>query len=150
MTADDTTLYRGRLPHWRVSGAVYFVTWRLAKAQPELSPDERDLVVAALRNFQGQRYRLIAYVVMNDHVHVVVVPNTGYGLTAIVQSWKSYTTNAIQRGFGRKGRVWQREYFDRVIRDEEELSNRLAYILGNPGKRWPDIENCSWVWVDGV
>jgi REP element-mobilizing transposase RayT len=107
MTADDTTLYRGRLPHWRVSGAIYFVTWRVAKGQSELSPDERDLVVAALRNFGGQRYRLIGYVVMNDHVHVVVEPSTGHNLTKIVQSWKSYTTNRMQRSCGRKGRVWR-------------------------------------------
>ncbi len=114
---------------------MYFVTWRLAGTQSELSPDEKDLVVAALRNFDGQRYRITGYVVMNDHVHVVVEPQTGYHLTAIVQSWKSYTANRMQRRCGRTGRVWQREYFDRVIRDDEELSNRLTYILGNPGKR---------------
>jgi REP element-mobilizing transposase RayT len=144
MTADDTTLYRGRLPHWRVSGAIYFVTWRLAKGQSELSPEERDLVVATLRNFDAQRYRLTGYVVMNDHLHVVVEPSTGHNLTAIVQSWKSYTTNRMQRSCGRTGRIWQREYFDRVIRDDEELRNRLAYILGNPGTRWQEIEDYSW------
>jgi hypothetical protein len=97
----------------------------------------------------SQRYRLIGYAVMNDHVHVVVEPSMGYDLTAIVQSWKSYTTIRVLRSFGRKGRIWQREYFDRVIRDDEELRNRLAYILGNPGTRWPDIEDYSWVWVEG-
>jgi REP element-mobilizing transposase RayT len=122
----------------------------VAKGQSELSPDERDIVVATLRNFEGQRYRLIGYVVMNDHLHVVVEPSTGYDLTAIVQSWKSYTTNRMQRSCGRKGRVWQREYFDRVIRDDDELNNRLAYILRNPSERWPDIQEYSWAWVDGV
>ena len=58
--------------------------------------------------------------------------------------------NRLPRGFGRTGRVWQREYFDRVIRDDEELGSRLAYIPGNPGKRWPDIEVYSWVWVEAV
>jgi putative transposase len=87
---------------------------------------------------------------MNDHVHVVVKPAAGYHLTAIVQSWKSYTANRLQRAFRRTGRVWQRESFDRVIRDNEELSDRLAYIMGNPGKRWPDIEGYSWVWVAGL
>ena len=56
---------------------------------------------------------------MNDHVHVVVKPAADYNLTAIVQSWKSYTTNRLQRAHGRSGRVWQREYFDRIIRDDE-------------------------------
>ena len=114
---------------------MYFVTWRLVKNSPELSAEERELVVAALRNFDLQRYELIGYVVMNDHVQVVVKPAADYNLTAIVQSWKSYTTNRLQRAHGRSGRVWQREYFDRIIRDDEELSGRLEYILGNPGKR---------------
>jgi putative transposase len=129
---------------------VYFVTWRLAPSQPELSTDERDVVKAALRNFDSQRYELFGYVVMNDHVHVVVKPSTGYDLTAIVQSWKSYTANRLQRAYGREGQVWQREYFDRVIRDAQEMADRLAYILGNPGKRWPDIDDYSWVWVAGL
>jgi hypothetical protein len=55
----------------------------------------------------SQRYRLIGYAVMNDHVHVVVEPSTGHNLTKIVQSWKSYTTNRMQRSCGRKGRVWR-------------------------------------------
>ncbi len=73
--------------------------------QPDRSPGERDLVVAAIRNFDTQRYRLAAYVVMNDHVHVMVKPLDDHRLTAIVQSWKSYTSNRMQRGFGRMGAV---------------------------------------------
>jgi putative transposase len=143
-------MYRRRLPHWRTADAIYFVTWRLDRTQSELSANERDLVTATLRHFDSQRYELLGYVVMNDHVHVVVKPATGHDLTAIVQSWKSYTANRLQRAYGRTGRVWQREYLDRVIRDAEELSDRLAYIAGNPGKRWPDIERYSWVWVAGL
>jgi REP element-mobilizing transposase RayT len=150
MSADDAAVYTRRLPHWRAADAVYFVTWRLAQTQPELSADEKDLVIGALRNFDSQRYELLGYVVMSDHVHVVVKPATGHDLSAIVQSWKSYTANRLQRAHERTGRVWQREYFDRVVRDAEELSNRLAYIVGNPGKRWPDIEGYSWVWVAGL
>ena len=149
MATDDATLYRRRLPHWRAADAVYFVTWRLSKTQSDLSANERDLLVTALRQFDLQRYQLIGYVVMNDHVHVAVKPAIDHDLTTIVQSWKSYTANRMQRIFGRTGRVWQREYFDRVILDDEELHDRLAYIVGNPGKRWPDIEEYSWVWVAG-
>ena len=116
-------MYRRRLPHWRTADAIYFVTWRLDRTQSELSANERDLVTATLRHFDSQRYELLGYVVMNDHVHVVVKPATGHDLTAIVQSWKSYTANRLQRAYGRTGRVWQREYLDRVIRDAEELSD---------------------------
>lgn len=147
VVADNATAYRRRLPHWRAAEAVYFVTWRLHKAQSELTADERAIVAAALHNFDNLRYRLMGYVVMNDHVHVVVEPYNGHGLTAIVQSWKSYTANRLQRSHARDGGVWQREYFDRVIRDEDELYEKLDYIRDNPQKRWPDIENYPWVWV---
>jgi putative transposase len=112
---------------------MYFVTWCLDQAQPELTADEKDLVVGALRHFDAQRYKLIGYVVMNDHVHVVASPGAGQSLTAIIHSWTSYTANRMQRMYGRTSRVWQREYFDRVICDDRELNDHLEYILGNPG-----------------
>ena len=48
---------------------TYFVTWRLGRGRRELEASERELVVAAMKSFDGQRYQLAAYVVMDDHVH---------------------------------------------------------------------------------
>lgn len=104
---DELFIYRRYLPHWRVAGALYFVTWRLIPKIQDLTPDERNVVVAALRHFSGSRYRLLAYVVMNDHVHVLVEPYT-HALQSIVHTWKSFTTKSLQR-CGRHGRVWQPE-----------------------------------------
>ena len=66
--------YRRRLPHWRLKGAAYFVTWRRNRSQLDLTPAERSTIVAALRYSDGERYNLDGYVVMNDHVHVLVSP----------------------------------------------------------------------------
>lgn len=74
MEPRELTAYRRKLPHLRMQGSVYFVTWRLAKTQPALHPEEKTSVVAAIRHFDGLRYELIAYVVMDDHVHVLVLP----------------------------------------------------------------------------
>lgn len=87
--------YRSRLPHVRIQGATYFVTWRLQKAQAELSEVERALVAESLRHFDGRRYLLHAYVVMNDHVHVLVEPRAAFRLESIVQSWKSFSAKRI-------------------------------------------------------
>src|ERR1700674_4018866 len=121
MPNDPLSMYRRRLPHLRLEGATYFVTWRLRKEQIDLSGGERETVAGALRHFDAERYQLIGFVVMNDHVHVVVTPLGTHRLDAIVQSWKSYTANRLQRSHQREGAVWQHEYFDRVIRDEGEL-----------------------------
>ncbi len=79
-------LYRRRLPHWRDDDVIYFVTWRLSQRQPELDASERELVASALKHFDGQRYQLAAYVVMNDHVHVLATPLGMYALGDILHS----------------------------------------------------------------
>jgi putative transposase len=145
MKTPTLTTYKGRLPHWRMDGSTYFVTWRLATSREPLTGSERTLVVDAIKYFQGTRYNWIAYVVMDDHAHVVVTPTHGFSLQQIVHTWKSFTANRHQRDFRRIGAVWQREYFDRIIRDERELIQKVNYILGNPVKRWPDIEEYEWV-----
>ena len=108
------------------------------------------MVVEALRHFDGRRYELCALVVMNDHVHVVVRPLSTNQLEKIIWSWKSYTANQFQRKMWRAGRVWQDEYFDRVVRDEAELFEKVNYILKNPWKRWPEAIEYPWVWAEGI
>jgi REP element-mobilizing transposase RayT len=144
-----SNFYRRRLPHLRVEGAIYFVTWRVHGDQPDLSEAERDGVIEAVRHFDGARYALHAYVVMNDHVHVIVEPHTAFRLQAIVQAWKSFTANRFQREQGREGAIWQDEYFDRVIRDEAEYEQKRDYILANPFRRWPEVGAYRWQWVLG-
>ena len=78
--------YRRKLPHWRVDDVTYFVTWRLASGQHELDTWERDLVVNAMKRFDGERYQLVAYVVMDDHVHALITPLTTYRLQDILHS----------------------------------------------------------------
>ncbi len=143
--SDSLSVYRRRLPHWRKQGATYFVTWRLNPLQADLETKERELVLRSLRHFDDQRYEMLAYVVMNDHVHTLVTPWEAHPLEAIVHGWKSYTANQMRRVYQRHGRIWQDEYFDRLIRDEHELLQTVGYILNNPMRRWPDWKDYPWV-----
>src|SRR5581483_9153639 len=128
-------LYRRHLPHWRLDHATYFVTWRLAKGQPELDSTERALVTSAIKKFDRQRYELSAYVVMDDHIHVLLSPIEPHELKDILHTWKSYTARQMQLDHKRSGAIWQNEYFDRIIRDEREFTQKSDYIMGNPQKR---------------
>jgi REP element-mobilizing transposase RayT len=141
----ESSLYRRNLPHVRSEGATYFVTWRIASAQIELDEASREIVAQALRHFDGARYQLLAYVVMNDHVHTIVTPAADMRLQDILHSWKSFSAHRLQRGRGRTGKVWQDESFDRVIRDDWELLEKLTYVASNPSKRWPGIETYRWM-----
>jgi REP element-mobilizing transposase RayT len=110
-------------------------------------PEERTVVFTALRHFHGQRYELIAAVVMDDHIHVLVRPEPPYELQRILHSWKSFTANQLQRQFGRVGWIWQAEYYDRIMRSEDELLETVPYLADNPRERWPDLEDYPWLIV---
>ena len=172
------------LPHWRQSGATYFVTFRLGdslpseklrqwqeqleewnEAHPEphsveelaeyherfgvrfqewldaghgdcllKSPEVATIVESALQHFDGERYVLGHYVVMPNHVHVIVTPLIGHRLRDITHSWKSFTAHEINHALGREGRLWQTESFDTIVRSEVQLDKFAAYIRENPAK----------------
>ena len=92
------------------------------------------LVEEALLHFDGQRYRLIAWCVMPNHVHGLIETWENWPLANIVHSWKSYTAHEANQALGRSGTFWFREYHDRFIRDERHLANAVEYIERNPVK----------------
>ena len=100
-------------------------------------PDAADLVVDTWRHFAGRRYDLIAWVVMPNHVHVLIRAYDEVALGTIVQSWKSYTgrriaaMTATSEGGGAGG-VWMRDYWDQFVRDERHFAAAVDYIHRNP------------------
>lgn len=90
------------------------------------------VVEEALFYFDQQRYRLLAWCVMPNHVHVLFEIRRGFSLPSIVHSWKSYTANEANKLLNRRGEFWQREYFDRYIRNVEHYEAIVAYIEENP------------------
>ena len=90
------------------------------------------IVVKALRRFDGERYVVDAFVVMPNHVHVLVQPAKGQALADILHSWKSFSAKAINQLLGRSGPAWQEESYDRIVRDWNELARYRDYIVRNP------------------
>ena len=151
---------RGYLPHLDSPEMVQFVTFRLAdslpaavrsmladpRAQSEFDavldsghgecwlarPEIAGLVEEALLHFDGVRYRVLAWCVMPNHVHVVIETVVSHGLSAVVQSWKGYTASIANRLLGRSGVFWHRDYFDRYMRDDQHLKTTVSYVERNP------------------
>jgi REP element-mobilizing transposase RayT len=96
--------------------------------------DISDIVENALLHGDAKRYRLLAWCVMPNHIHVLVETNYVYPVPKIIQGWKSYTSRLINQHLVRSGAVWMRDYFDRYIRDDHHLAAVIAYIHGNPVK----------------
>jgi REP element-mobilizing transposase RayT len=91
-----------------------------------------EVVANALKHFDGTRYRLFAWCVMPNHVHTVVQPLTGHGLSSVLHSWKSFTANQVNRLLGRSGKLWQAESYDHLIRDEQDFAHHVWYVRNNP------------------
>lgn len=96
--------------------------------------ENAQLMADALLHFQEERYVVNCYVVMPNHVHVVVRPLDGFELEDILGSWKGYVGAEINRRLIRHGTLWQDESYDRIIRDEEHLYRVVQYMGRNPDK----------------
>jgi HsdR family type I site-specific deoxyribonuclease len=95
-------------------------------------PQIAKIVDEAIRHFGGQRYDLDEYVIMPNHVHVLVRPTNGHRLVDILHSWKSFTANIINKRFGKTGQFWQHESYDHIVRHERAMNAIRRYIRENP------------------
>ena len=102
----------------------------------------------------GTKLDLKVAVVMPDHVHLIFTPLVDYeamevwSLAKIMEAIKGASAHKINKALHRKGRVWQPESFDHVLRSSESLDAKIEYLLNNPVRRglareWPDY---PWLW----
>lgn len=97
-------------------------------------PDCARIVTETLRHFEGERVVMISLVIMPNHVHALFVQNPEWPLEKLTQSWKRFTARQINKLLDRTGNFWQRDYFDRLVRDEKHFANCVRYIRRNPEK----------------
>ena len=122
-----------------------------------LSNDRHKTTVeTALKHFEGRRYHLDEYVVMPNHVHVLVTPLGEYGLSDILHSWKSFTASQINKATGQTGAFWQKESFDHIVRSPAQLEKIRHYIrnqsVGGRGEkhRGKRQDAASTIWQDAA
>jgi REP element-mobilizing transposase RayT len=123
-----------------------FFTWfdRLLDRSPDVPrilhrDDITGIIGAALKYFDGARNKLLAYCIMPNHVHVLIFPlkdgdGQMFSPAGITYSWKRYTANQINKLMNKKESLWQRESYDRMVRNEDEMCRTIEYILNNPVK----------------
>ncbi|MCC7477436.1 transposase [bacterium] len=85
-----------------------------------------------LLHHDSSHYHLLAWCVMANHVHMLIELVDAYPLSKVMHGCKSYTGGVINRLLGREGAFWEREYFDRAIRDDDHLRRTVEYIEANP------------------
>ena len=88
----------------------------------------------SLFHFDGERYNVICSTVMSNHVHFIFY-KLNRSLARIMKTMKGFSAREINKILGRTGNsFWHIESFDRMIRDKDELANRINYVLNNPVK----------------
>jgi putative transposase len=92
------------------------------------------VVVETLEHFERERYELGGFVVMLNHVHLLIRPKEGFELSKIMQSIKSFSARKINRNEGQSGQLWQFECYDRIVRNDRELHRYERYLAENPVK----------------
>jgi REP element-mobilizing transposase RayT len=101
-------------------------------------PDNATIVADAFRHFDRDRYLLHPWVVMPNHVHLLVSLAAHCTLEKQISSWKRIAARAIHSRNGGSGTFWQKDYFDRLIRDHEHFMKVARYIERNPKGLRPD------------
>lgn len=92
------------------------------------------IVEDTLRHFEGERSRLHAWVVMPNHVHVLASLVGDVTIAQLMKFWKGFTARQINERGGKSGPLWQKNYFDRLIRDWDHFGKCVQYIRRNPDK----------------
>ena len=104
-------------------GCAYFRTVPIGK-----------IVMDRLIEEQKDAYRVLAAVVMPNHVHAVLRIGTKAELGEVMKAIKGGSAFYVNHSLRRKGRLWQPDYFDRLIRSSGHLERCIAYLHWNPVK----------------
>lgn len=97
-------------------------------------PDFREMLDESFSHFDRDRYFIHSRVVMPNHVHVLFTLAAEVKLEITVGTWKRYTARRINAALGNEGTFWQKDYFDRIVRDWKHFTNVARYIRRNPAK----------------
>ncbi len=128
---DDTTesefyrLFSTQLENWMDQGMGECVL---------KNPECAEVVGKVIMHFDRDRYLIDSFVVMPNHVHLLVRLVPGFPLEKIVHSWKRYSARQINEVLGRSGSLWHKRYWDTLVRSEEHFWKIRWYVSRNPVK----------------
>lgn len=96
------------------------------------APEAATAMEASLLHFDGHSYDLLAWCVMPNHVHVILIVHRDQLLGTVVKSWKVHATRVVNQQTGHHGRIFVRDYFDRHARSRRQMMAMMSYVESNP------------------
>jgi putative transposase len=137
---------RPKRENLRSGEGSYFVSTQTQGRKP-LFRHERwaHLILDTLKHYDGLGYSLHAYVIMPDHLHLLITPVET--LEKAVQLFKGGFSFRAKRELEWNGEIWQPGFTDHRIRDEEDWNRHLEYIRRNPFEARLVSEDCLYEFV---
>ena len=110
-----------------------------------------DIIMEKLLLMQEDYFYLYAFTIKPNHQHLLIQPSQREGIpvstSEIIKNFKGSSAIKINQALGRQGQLWNREYFDRWIRDQQELVNVIQYIRNNPVQAKLGTDARDWQWT---
>ena len=144
--------HHDNLPHLQVPGAIYFMRSSIDQSAEGLlmQPSVAEVVAGCLDYDDGRRYELHCWVLMSDHMHMIIRPlrrDSGYvPIPEIMQSLKGASAHKVNRLLQRSGPFWQDEYFCHIIRSSRSYRRLQYYIWMNPVEAGLVEHPDDWPW----
>jgi putative transposase len=140
-----------RLKRFHHSQLPHFITFTCYRRRPHLAEIAiRELFITSLERTRVlYRMRVYGYVVMPDHVHLLVSEPERGTIANAVQSLKISSAKRWSQALGLEkleSALWQKRYYDRNVRDHDEFVEKLRYIHRNPVKRGLVAKPEDWKW----
>jgi REP element-mobilizing transposase RayT len=130
---EELKITRRHLPHWTMDDSIYFVTF--CTQTTAITENEQRIVLDHIKEGDGTFYDCYAAVVMPDHVHLLFKPKDGVTMSRVMKGIKGVSAHKVNQNRNTKGVIWQKESFDRIVRDGNEFDEKLNYMYNNPLKK---------------
>jgi REP element-mobilizing transposase RayT len=131
--SEQLVITRRRLPHFEVPGATYFVTLKCVRGR-ELGSNDREVVLRELQSVDGSAIDLDGAVVMPDHAHAILRLVRENTLGRVLQRIKGRSARFVNQIQKMDRPLWLGESFDHIVRDGNELEEKLAFLRRTPVK----------------
>jgi putative transposase len=136
-----------RLRRLQVTGKTFFITCNLLAVRTQLTEVDFEALASAVVRVRSRRgFLFTRYVFLPDHWHALIIPLEGDTLPNLMDAVKVASTLGINRSRRAKGPVWQRRYFDRIVREVREYHKTVEYMHLNPVRRGLASRPEDWLW----
>lgn len=138
-----------RLDRIWIVNPVFFITTCTDERRNILANPQAAAVLVEEWNSAKERHgwHIGRYVIMPNHVHFFCAPgNEEKALSTYMKFWKEWTSKRIKKACGIKGHVWEREFFDHLIRNDTNYMQKLDYVFNNPVRAGLVKDANDWPW----